>query len=339
MKNKVFAIGNALVDHEYKLTDTQLEETGLTKGSAQLAMTIEEQQKLVSLLEAQGVQLIKKAGGGSAANTVFAIAALGGSSSLSCRVCDDEAGRFYLQDLTNAGVKTSIQSLGACSDICEEPTGSCMVLVTPDAERTMQTYLGVSSQLGFEHVDDSLLNRAEYIYIEGYLAASESALEAIEQVKKTAHTNDVKIALSFADPSMVNFCKDGLLSILGDGVDVIFANEEEALTFTQTETVDDAVQQLHTHAPLVIVTLGSKGALISNKGDSFVQSAPIVDDVVDTNGAGDNFAGAFMYGLTNDFTLEECAQLSVAVAGQLIQKFGPRMERQDYANLIAEFKG
>lgn len=334
MKNKVFALGNALVDHEYQVTEKQLTNTKLNKGSAQLAMSLAEQQELIAYLSDENVALVKKAGGGSAANTVFAIAALGGSSSISCRVSDDDAGRFYLQDLTNAGVKTSIKSLSSSA----EPTGSCMVLVNPDAERTMQSYLGVSAHFGFEHVDESLLNRAEYLYIEGYLAASELAVDAVKQTKKLAKENDIKIALSFADPSMVNFCKDGLLAMLDGGVDIIFCNQEEATTFANAESLDDAITHLHEYAEMVVITMGADGAMVSEKsGASFTTPAASVDKVIDTNGAGDNFAGAFMYGITNDMGVAESAKLAVTVAGKLIAHFGPRMPAEDYAQLLAEF--
>lgn len=335
MKNDVLALGNALVDHEYQVTDEVLASTKLDKGSAALADQAQ-QQALISELATHNAPLVKKAGGGSAANTVFTIAALGGKSSISCTVCDDEAGHFYLQNLTEAGVKTSVQSLAATA----EPTGSCMVLVTPDAERTMQSFLGASAHFGFEAVDESLLNTAEMLYIEGYLAASEQAVDAVVQAKEIAKAQNTKVALSFSDPSMVNFCKQGLLTMLGEGVDILFCNQEEATLFTEKSGIEATAQALQAYADLVVITLGSQGAFVSKKGEAaFTVPTAAVETVLDTNGAGDNFAGAFLYGLSQSYALEDCAKLAVAVAGKLIGHFGPRMQTEDYQQLLSEFQG
>lgn len=332
MHTSIFAIGNALVDHEYEVTEAVLADTGLSKGSMTLAETAD-QQILKDTLAKHLLAPVKQAGGGSAANTAYAVAALGGLSSYACRVNDDDAGRFYLQDLQSAGVTTFNRSIATA----DEPTGSCMVLVTPDAERTMQTHLGTSAALSFAAVDTSALENAAFIYIEGYLAASDSARDAVAKLRTEATTLGVKTALSFADPSMVNFCKSGLLDMLGAGVDVLFCNEEEATTFADVDiaSVEQAAKALHQHASLVIITRGAKGVLVSqlaedNSITSFTTAAPSVANVIDTNGAGDNFAGAFMYGLTQNMPLETCAKLAVQVSAKLITHFGPRLAKADY---------
>lgn len=218
----VMAIGNALVDHEYVLSDVALEETELTKGNMTLA-GIEEQQQLLAYFQLAEIAPSKQAGGGSAANTMFAFASLGGKPFYACRVGDDKQGQFYLQDLHQAGVATSEQSIHAGG-----VTGSCVVAVTEDGERTMQTYLGTSSDITSDNVNFDALTQADWLYLEGYLAMSESIQPAMTQLRQQAGIHGTKIAVSFADPAVVKFAKDGLLNMLGNKVAVIFCNSEEA---------------------------------------------------------------------------------------------------------------
>lgn len=327
---RIFALGSALVDHEFELTENTLTKTGLSKGSMSLADQAQ-QASLRQTLEDNHATQVKQAGGGSAANTAYAIAALGGLSSFACRVNDDEAGQFYLNDLNDAGVATSPISLKDAG----EPTGNCMVLVTPDAERTMHTYLGASAGFCYADIDHELLEQADYLYIEGYLAGSELAQDAVVKTRARAAELGIKTALSFADPSMVNFCKDGLVKMLGEGVDILFCNLEEATTFTGTDSKEAAAKALHVYAQTAAITLGAEGAFISTTdGTNITVTAPAVDNVVDTNGAGDNFAGAFMYALAHGKSLEDCAVLGVKVASELVTQFGPRLPRDAYTELL-----
>lgn len=329
---RIFALGSALVDHEYEISDDMLTKTGLSKGSMTLADQAQ-QAALSQTLADQHATQVKQAGGGSAANTAYAIAALGGLSSFACRVNDDEAGQFYLTDLNEAGVTTSPTSLTDAGT----PTGSCMVLVTPDAERTMHTYLGASAGFCYDDIDHALLEAADYLYIEGYLASSELAQDAVVQTRARAAELGIKTALSFADPSMVNFCKDGLVNMLGEGVDILFCNLEEAMTFTETDSAETAAQALHAYADTVAITLGADGAFVSTTDGTHIRvDAPQVDNVVDTNGAGDNFAGAFMYALAKGESLENCAVLGVKVASEIVVQFGPRLPRAAYTDLLSE---
>lgn len=328
---RIFALGSALVDHEFEITEDTLAKTGLSKGSMSLADQAQ-QAKLSQTLAENNANQVKQAGGGSAANTAYAVAALGGLSSFACRVNDDDAGKFYLNDLNDAGVSTSTISLKDAG----EPTGNCMVLVTPDAERTMHTYLGASAGFCYDDIDQELLEIADYLYIEGYLAGSELAQDAVMRTRARAADLGIKTALSFADPSMVNFCKDGLVNMLGDGVDVLFCNLEEATTFTETDSKEAAAKALHAYADTVAITLGAAGAFVSVKdGTQISVDAPEVDSVVDTNGAGDNFAGGFMYALAKGESLENCAVLGVKVASALVTQFGPRLPQAAYSEFVA----
>ncbi|WP_199508454.1 MULTISPECIES: adenosine kinase [unclassified Psychrobacter] len=329
----VMAVGNALVDHEYLLSDAALEETELTRGNMTLA-DFEEQQKLLAYFQLADIAPSKQAGGGSAANTMFAFASLGGKPFYACRVGDDEQGQFYLKDLNDAGVATSENSIHQGG-----VTGSCVVAVTEDGERTMQTYLGTSSDIADDNIDFDALMQSDWLYLEGYLAMSESIQPAMNKLRQQAGIHNAKIAVSFADPAVVKFAKDGLLNMLGNKVAVIFCNSEEARLFTEKKQLKAAARALLDYSNIAVVTDGANGALIAHKPDADNEiviheiATPTVVDVIDTNGAGDNYAGAFLYALSQHHALPECGRLASEVASQVIQQFGPRLESQDYQEI------
>ena len=329
----VMAIGNALVDHEYVLSDAALEETELTKGNMTLA-GIEEQQQLLAYFKLAEIEPSKQAGGGSAANTMFTFASLGGKPFYACRVGDDDQGAFYLRDLHEAGVATSDKSIHAGG-----VTGSCVVAVTEDGERTMQTYLGTSSEIVADNVDFDALTQADWLYIEGYLAMSESIQPSMTQLRQQAGIHNAKIAVSFADPAVVKFAKDGLLNMLGNKVAVIFCNSEEAKLFTDKKQVKAAARALLEYCQIAVVTDGANGAVIAHQPNDEAEvevydvATPAVANVIDTNGAGDNYAGAFLYALSQQYSLPECGRLASEISAQVIQQFGPRLASQDYRDI------
>ncbi|WP_201572696.1 adenosine kinase [Psychrobacter nivimaris] len=329
----VMAIGNALVDHEYVLSDAALEETELTKGNMTLA-GIEEQQQLLAYFKLAEIEPSKQAGGGSAANTMFTFASLGGKPFYACRVGDDDQGAFYIRDLHEAGVATSDKSIHAGG-----VTGSCVVAVTEDGERTMQTYLGTSSEIVADNVDFDALTQADWLYIEGYLAMSESIQPAMTQLRQQAGIHNAKIAVSFADPAVVKFAKDGLLNMLGNKVAVIFCNSEEAKLFTDKKQVKAAARALLEYCQIAVVTDGANGAVIAHQPNDEAEievhdvATPAVANVIDTNGAGDNYAGAFLYALSQQYSLPECGRLASEISAQVIQQFGPRLASQDYRDI------
>ena len=329
----VMAIGNALVDHEYVLSDAALEETELTKGNMTLA-EFEEQQQLLAYFKLAEIEPSKQAGGGSAANTMFTFASLGGKPFYACRVGDDDQGAFYLRDLHEAGVATSDKSIHEGG-----VTGSCVVAVTEDGERTMQTYLGTSSEIAADNVDFDALTQADWLYLEGYLAMSESIQPAMTQLRQQAGIHNAKIAVSFADPAVVKFAKDGLLNMLGNKVAVIFCNSEEAKLFTDKKQVKAAARALLEYCQIAVVTDGANGAVIAHQPNDEAEievhdvATPVVADVIDTNGAGDNYAGAFLYALSQQYSLPECGRLASEISAQVIQQFGPRLASQDYRDI------
>ncbi len=317
-KYHVYGIGNALVDKEFEVEDDFLKSSSIEKG----LMTLVEQDRLVEILEnlKSTYGLKKRASGGSAANTIIAVSYFGGSTYYSCNVANDETGDFYVNDLKAAGVDTNLGD-----DREEGITGKCLVMVTPDAERTMNTYLGITADLSSKHLDEEAIKASEYLYIEGYLVSSESARPAAIEAKRIAEANGVKTAFTFSDPAMVQFFKDGLVEMIGDGVDLLFCNEAEALNYSDTDNVSDAIEQLKKVAKRFVITLGSKGAIIFD-GEKQLNVAPHNITAVDSNGAGDMFAGAFLYAITHGYSYQQAGDLASLASAEVVSNFGPRLE-------------
>lgn len=323
----LFAIGNALIDQEFKVSDEFLTAHHLQKGTMQLADG-EAQATLYQNLKA--TQTYKgQASGGSAANTTVAFAALGGSAFYACRVGDDDLGHIYLHGLNEAGIKTTTQS------ISEGVTGTCMVLVSPDSERTMHTYLGITAELTDKQIDFQPLTTAKWLYIEGYLSTSETARQAVKQAREIAKANGVKIAFTLSDPAMVQYARAGLDEMIADGVDLLFCNQQEALMYTETDTIEAALAKLKKLSQYVVITMSADGALISNNSETFTVPGRAVT-AVDANGAGDAFAGAFLYALNAGLGLKTAAELAILVSSQVVAQFGPRLAISEYTALLKD---
>ena len=325
----LFAIGNALIDQEFKVSDDFLIQQNLRKGTMQLTDGQTQSQLFENLKSSQTYK--RQAAGGSAANTTVAFSALGSSAFYACRVGNDELGSIYLKGLNEAGIKTSEKSTS------EGVTGTCMVLVSPDSERTMHTYLGITAELTDQQIDFSALETAKWLYIEGYLSTSDTARLAVKQARKIAKDNQVKIALTLSDPAMVQYARQGLEELLDDGVDLLFCNEQEALMYTQTETIEAALAQLKTLSQNVVITLGADGALVSNAQETITVAGRKVE-ALDTNGAGDAFSGAFLYALNAGKDLQTAAKLAILISSQVVSQFGPRLAVADYATLLNQFQ-
>ena len=324
----LFAIGNALIDQEFKVSDDFLIQQNLQKGTMQLTDGETQANLYNNLLKTQSYK--GQASGGSAANTTVAFSALGGSAFYACRVGNDELGSIYLNGLNDAGITTSTKS------ISEGVTGTCMVLVSEDSERTMHTYLGITAELTDEQIDFTPLNTAKWLYIEGYLSTSDTARLAVKQAREIAKANGVKIALTLSDPAMVQYARQGLNELLDDGVDLLFCNEQEALMYTETDNIDAALAKLKLLSQSVVITLSSKGALISNNQSTFTVAGREVI-AVDTNGAGDAFAGSFLYALNAGLNEKAAAEIAVLISSQVVAQFGPRLAVHQYAELLNTF--
>ena len=328
MKYDVYGIGNALVDKEFEVTDDFLAAEGIEKGLMTLIDEERHNHLLASLKQNMGLK--KRAGGGSAANSIVAISQFGGKTFYACKVANDEFGEFYMHDLHAAGVDTRLDQVRCTS---EGKTGKCMVMVTPDAERTMNTYLGITSDFSAAELHYEELKQANYLYVEGYLVTSDTSRAAVLAAREVAKQHGVKMAMTFSDPSMATYFKAGLMEMLGEGVDLLFCNQDEAFAFTGQTHLNDAIRVLKPLARKLVVTLGSEGALVVNH-DHEVRIAAQKVTPVDTNGAGDMFAGAFLYGLTQGFNDEQAGALASKAAARIIQVYGARLDKQTHQELL-----
>ena len=327
-KYDVYGMGNALVDMEFEVEDGFLKLMEIDKGVMTL-VNEEEQQRLLTHLDAFAGN---KASGGSAANTLIALSALGGSAFYSCKVADDDLGEFYLNDLKAAGVDSNMNG--------KHPngvTGKCLVMVTPDAERTMHTFLGISSELSVAELDKEAIAGSTYCYMEGYLVTSPCAKDANIAAGKFARDHGVKTSLTFSDPAIVEFFGDALTETIGDGIDMLFSNEHEAIAFTKKDNIDDAIEVVKTFSQQFAITMGSQGALVYD-GKTLFEIAANPTTAVDTNGAGDNFAGAFLYGITHGMNFQQAGDLASKVSAKVVSQFGPRLNMTDYKTLKASFE-
>lgn len=313
----VYGIGNALVDIDFEVGEQALSRLNIDKG----VMTLIDENKHHHLLEElDGIKHLK-ACGGSAANTLFTMQQLGGKTFYSCKVGNDEAGDFFYRDLILQGIHTNLHERPR-----EGITGKCIVLVTPDADRTMTTFLGTTAEFSKLQLSENALQKSEYLYIEGYLVASPTACEAAIAARHMATKHNVKTALTLSDANMVTYFKEGLCAIIDNKVDILFCNENEALLFTETSQLDDAKEALKKYARTFVITRGDLGALLFN-GQDFLPIPAFEVSVVDTVGAGDVFAGTFMYGITHHHSYFDAGRLASFAASNVVSKFGPRLNQ------------
>lgn len=327
MKYDVYGIGNAIVDIVTEVDIDFFERNNVEKG----VMTLVDEKRQIELMKAIDMQRSKMSGGGSAGNTVVAINQLGGRSYYSCLVAHDDLGHFFLKDLDRNGVHTNLKF----EDCPPGHTGRCLVMTSPDAQRTMNTFLGVSSFLSPAHLDEEAIKNSSYIYLEGYLVSSPKGLEAMKEAKKIAEQNKIGVALTFSDPSMTKYFSKQMEEIVGASVDLLFCNEEEAMTFTGTDFISDAREKLRGLAKRFAITLGANGALIYD-GDTFIEIEPYKVRAIDTNGAGDMFAGAFMYGITHHHSYAEAGKLASLASSRVVEQWGPRMQPDQVKKVLGD---
>ena len=326
----IYGLGAALVDTEIEVTEVDLQDLEIDKG----VMTLVDEERQADLIAKLNDHLktSKRASGGSAANSIIAASYFGSSTWYSCKVADDDNGKFYLNDLAEAGVAYREKN-----EYGEGTTGKCLVMITPDAERTMNTYLGISELLSIDDIDEDALLASKYAYVEGYLVTSATGLPAASRLKHLAQQNGVLTAISLSDPAIVQFFREGLLEIIGDGVDILFCNEAEALNFTQTDSIENAKTALNQYARSWAITRGAEGALVFD-GKNEYSITPYKVTAVDTNGAGDMFAGAFLYGLTQGIGYEKAGQLASKASSVVVSQYGPRLTAEQHAEILKDFR-
>jgi len=321
----VYGLGNALVDIEYEVDEDFFPAHGVRRGVMTL-VSHERQEELISALLERG-DARKMMGGGSVANSLYAVSNFGGSAFLSCKVADDEAGNFYLRELR----KHNIETRGGFHQV---QTGRCLIMISPDAERTMHTFLGAAEFLSPADLDFDAARRAKYIYVEGYLVSSDHGRAAAIELRRCAEAAGVKTALTFSDPSLLEIFPRQMREMLGDGVDLLFCNEQEVLLWTGARCLTAACAELRAIAKRFVVTRGARGAILFDGGE-FTEIEAVKVNAIDTTGAGDAFAGGFLHALTTGQPFPAAAQLATRTAAKVVSRFGPRLEAGDYRRISA----
>ncbi len=309
------AVGNALVDILSHEDDDFVMRERLERG----VMTMVDATRADRIYDAMGPAA--EVSGGSAANTAAGVASFGGTAAFVGRVADDTFGRVFEHDLRGIGVRFEALPSGD-----GPPTGRCLVVVTPDAQRTMSTYLGASSLLEPEHVDDDLVASAAVTYLEGFLWDQPAAKEALRGAAAAAHRAGRRVSLTLSDPFCVERHRAEFLTLAETEVDVLFANEHEICSLYEVEEFDEALQHVRGHCEIAALTRGPHGSVIVSGDELHVIDPVPVARVVDTTGAGDLFAAGFLHGLTRGRSLAECGHLGSLAAAEVISHLGARPE-------------
>ena len=332
MKNDISAIGNALVDTTFKVEHSLISELGLEIDQMTLS-SAEEHAPIIDKLIASGADTISDCGG-SATNSLVAAASFGAKCFHTCKVSDDQDGVKYLESLKEAGVGHK-GNMASASTI---PTGKCLILVTPDAKRTMTTALNVSSLMNDDDLDLNQIANSKIFYIEGYMVTSEENYKVtLRALNHLQNFPDVKIAFSLSDPGIVMGFKDKFHEMESYGLDYIFGNDDEAMAFVDAENIDEAFIKLQEKPYTSIITMGEKGSSVITN-DEIIHTPKVNIDPVDTNGAGDMFAGSFLYALLQDRDLRSCAEFANYGASKVVETFGPRLTQEGYRQVLNNYK-
>ena len=326
-KTDVFGVGNAIVDTITFVDDDFIREHDIQKGG----MTLVDSDRQATLLHALEKHPLELRSGGSAANTMFGIAKSGGTAFYTGKVSRDPNGEFYRQDLLKAGIHFDIHPAD------DGASGTCVVMTTPDAERTMCTHLGVSTTLSTPDIDVDRIKQSKFIYMEGYLWDAEGPREACLHSMTEAKKLGVTVSFTMSDPFLVGRYRDDFLKSTAEFVDVLFCNKEEACMFAEAETIEDAGRFIGERVARAFITNSESGCMIVENGNlQMVDGFPVTPK--DTNGAGDAFAGGALFGLTHDYDMVRAGRWGNYLAGQVVQQAGARLEADvsgDVARILA----
>jgi sugar/nucleoside kinase (ribokinase family) len=313
-KFDVLAIGNAIVDILARCDDDFLGENAIIKG----AMNLIDAERAELLYSKMGPAV--EASGGSAGNTAAGLASFGGSAAYFGKVADDQLGGIFQHDIRAQGVHYRTKPEGN-----NPPTARSMIFVTPDGERSMNTYLGACVELGPEHVEEDVVAEAKVTYFEGYLWDPPRAKEAIREAARIAHANGREVSMTLSDPFCVGRYRAEFLDLMRSGtVDIVFANRQEVLSLYETEDFELALEKISKDCKLAAVTLSEEGAVVVRGEERVKIAAYPIKELVDTTGAGDLFAAGFLFGYTQDKPLDVCGKLGCLAAAICIQQIGPR---------------
>jgi sugar/nucleoside kinase (ribokinase family) len=275
---------------------------------------------------------LHRCAGGSAANTIVGLAELGGSAAFIGKIADDTIGNFFLEDMKELGVDFRVNKAASGQ------TGTCAVLITPDAQRTMLTNLAVSTTLSEADIDETMIGQAKYLYVEGYLLTGATTKQAAYRAMESAKRQGVKVAFSASDPFLINMLRDEIWDLVKGPVDLFFCNEEEAKSLTGLEDPVACAAAIHKHAENVALTLGPNGSILMHGGTT-IPIEGVSTKAIDTTGAGDMYAGALLYGITSGMTWKQAGHLASHAAARVVAQLGARLEqkftKQQVADIIA----
>lgn len=313
-------LGNGLVDLQYEVDFTVIEELNLRRGEMLLVDSI----KQTELLKRFDTGSYNLCSGGSAANTLIAFSNLGGKGAYTTVLGQDDFGDFYTNEFEQLGILLGAERYVA------EPTGTCVVLITPDSERTMLTSLAATANFGVKNINEEYIRRAKWIYIEGYKFSENSSTEAIYHAVELAKKYDTRISVTFSDFFITKFFKNNLDFVVNNA-DLIFSNELEAQTFTGIESTEAAFEELARICPNVVVTMGGEGSLVRWNGETYrIPAYPTKP--IDTTGAGDVYAGAFLYGIIHTGSPVIAGHLASLSSSRVVSQLGARL-REDYSTI------
>jgi len=323
----VVGIGNAIVDILSHADDAFLAAHGLAKG----AMTLIDAERAGALYRAMGPAV--ESSGGSAANTIAGIASLGGRAGYIGKVANDQFGGVFRHDIRAAGVRFETAAAQG-----GPPTARCLIFVTADAQRTMQTYLGACLELGLEDIDPEVIGHAKVTYLEGYLWDPPRAKEAFRKAAAIARQAGHKVALSLSDSFCVDRHRDEFRQLVDEHVDILFANEQEICSLWQVGRFDEALQATRGRCEVTVLTRSAKGSVIVAGDEVHVIDASPAGQVVDTTGAGDLYAAGFLFGYTSGKNLYDCGRIGALAAAEIIGHFGARPQTPLTELLLAQLR-
>jgi sugar/nucleoside kinase (ribokinase family) len=309
----VIGIGNAIVDIIGRCDDAMLADVGVVKGSMRLVDAGE----IKKIYTAMGPAI--ETSGGSAANTIAGVASFGGHAAFLGTIADDEFGRIFSHDIRSIGVEFRASPISNGT-----PTSRSLILVTPDGERTMNTYLGISTNIEETQLDLELIRASSILYLEGYLFDQPQAMSAFWSAHKTAKSAQRQTALTLSDGFCVDRHRDDFLNLIRSGIDILFANEAEIKSLYQTDSFEFAAEKASSDAKLAVLTRSAKGSEIHFEGKKIEIATFPVSEVVDTTGAGDLYAAGFLFGYANKLPLETCGRLASLAASEIISHIGAR---------------
>ncbi|QDT76874.1 putative sugar kinase YdjH [Gimesia maris] len=316
MQYDVYGVGNALVDIQARVSDATLQKLGFAKGIMTL-VDEDIQQKVLGELDGAP---ISQCAGGSAANTILGIADFGGKAAYAGKVGSDMLGEFDLADMRKLGVTIEVPPAA------EGQTGTCVVLITDDAQRTMLTNLGVSATLSVDDINEEHIKQSKYVYVEGYLFTGETQKRAAYRAIELAKKHGVKVAFTVSDPFLINLFRDEFQELIEGPVDLLFCNLEEARSLTGKHDAVDCAHVIHNHVPNLALTLGGDGSILMHEG-RVIPIEGVDVEAIDTTGAGDMYAAGILYGITNGLTWHQAGHLASHAAARIVSQLGARLKK------------